>query len=138
MLMLQWYLWQAIFIITLLKSYKINTLVRPYQILLRNNVTQKRTLILFGNLKINLKILCGFLRGEAYKLKRRVKWKLNKVKPCFLFFFTYPQAIQVVDEFVSTSEQIWRNLALHNLLTNGSSAETKETNPSLKAKNDKA
>ncbi len=27
-----------------------------------------------------------------------------------------------VDEFVSSSEEIWRNLALHHLLTNGSSA----------------
>ncbi len=32
------------------------------------------------------------------------------------------KAIQDVDEFVSSSEQIWRNLALHHLLTNGSSA----------------
>ncbi len=36
--------------------------------------------------------------------------------------FTRPQAIQDVDEFVSSSEQIWRNVALHHLLTNGSSA----------------
>ncbi len=35
---------------------------------------------------------------------------------------THPQAIQDVDEFVSSSEQIWRNLALHHLLTIGSSA----------------
>ncbi len=34
----------------------------------------------------------------------------------------HPQAIQDVDEFVSSSEQIWRNLALHHLLTNGSIA----------------
>ncbi len=33
-----------------------------------------------------------------------------------------PQAIQDVDEFVSSSEQIWRNVALHHLLTNESSA----------------
>ncbi len=32
-----------------------------------------------------------------------------------------PNAIQDVDEFVSSSEQIWRNLALHHLLSNGSS-----------------
>ncbi len=35
---------------------------------------------------------------------------------------TLPQAIQEVDEFVSSSEQIWKNIALHHLLTNGSSA----------------
>ncbi len=34
--------------------------------------------------------------------------------------FTLPQAIQDVDELVSSSEQIWRNLALHHLLTNRS------------------
>ncbi len=34
----------------------------------------------------------------------------------------HSQAIQDVDEFLSSSEQIWRNLALHHLLTNGSSA----------------
>ncbi len=33
------------------------------------------------------------------------------------------QAVKdVVDEFVSSPEQIWRNVALHLLLTNGSSA----------------
>ncbi len=35
---------------------------------------------------------------------------------------THTQAIQDVDEFVSLSELIWRNVALHHLLTNGSSA----------------
>ncbi len=35
---------------------------------------------------------------------------------------TPPQAIKDVDEFISSSEQIWRNLELHHLLTNGSSA----------------
>ncbi len=34
----------------------------------------------------------------------------------------HPQAIQDVDEFISSSEQIWRNLTLHHLLTNRSSA----------------
>ncbi len=36
--------------------------------------------------------------------------------------FTHPQPIQDLDEFVSSSEQIWRNLALYHLLTKGSSA----------------
>ncbi len=36
--------------------------------------------------------------------------------------FMHRQAIQGVDEFVSSSEQIWRNVALHHLFTNGSSA----------------
>ncbi len=43
-----------------------------------------------------------------------------KMKICWQF--THPQAIQHVDEFVSSSEQIWRNLSLHHLLINGSSA----------------
>ncbi len=36
--------------------------------------------------------------------------------------YTHFQAIQDENEFISLSEQIWRNLALHHLLTNGSSA----------------
>ncbi len=39
-----------------------------------------------------------------------------------LWKFTDLQAIQDVDEFVSSFEQIWRNVALHRLFTNGSSA----------------
>ncbi len=35
---------------------------------------------------------------------------------------THPQAIQDVAKFDSSWEQIWRNVALHHLLTNGSSA----------------
>ncbi len=34
----------------------------------------------------------------------------------------YSPSCQDVDEFVSLLEQIWRNLALHHLLTSGSSA----------------
>ncbi len=34
----------------------------------------------------------------------------------------HPQVIQDVEEFVSSSERIWRNLTLHHLLTSGSSA----------------
>ncbi len=40
----------------------------------------------------------------------------------FCLTFTHTQAIQDVDESVSSSEQIWRNLALQYLLTSGSSA----------------
>ncbi len=36
--------------------------------------------------------------------------------------FTQPKAIQDVNEFVSSSELIWRNVASHHLLTDGSSA----------------
>ncbi len=35
---------------------------------------------------------------------------------------THSQAFQDVDEFASSSEQIWRNVALHHLLSNRSSA----------------
>ncbi len=34
----------------------------------------------------------------------------------------HPQVIQKVDEYISSSEQVWRNLALHHLVTNGSSS----------------
>ncbi len=43
------------------------------------------------------------------------------LKKCFTQIFAHPQTIQEVDEFVSSSEQMWRNLALHHLLTNDSS-----------------
>ncbi len=45
---------------------------------------------------------------------------MKKMKICREF--THPQAIQNVDELVSSSEQIWRNLAFYHFLTNGSSA----------------
>ncbi len=35
--------------------------------------------------------------------------------------YLYAQAIQDVDEFVFSSDQIWRNVALCHFLTNGSS-----------------
>ncbi len=37
-----------------------------------------------------------------------------------IWWFTHPQAIQ--DGFVSSSEQIWRNLTLHHVLPNRPSA----------------
>ncbi len=40
----------------------------------------------------------------------------------FCWKCTHPQSIHNVDEFVSSSEQIWWNLSLHHLLTNRSSA----------------
>ncbi len=48
---------------------------------------------------------------EKVQLKRKISWK-----------FTHSQTIQDVDEFVSSSAQIWRDVMLHHLLTNGSSA----------------
>ncbi len=38
------------------------------------------------------------------------------------FAETHPQKIQDIDELVSSSEQIWRNVAVNHLLTNGPSA----------------
>ncbi len=52
-------------------------------------------------------MFCSFL----FNLK---EWFTKKY-----ILFTHLQAIQDLDEFVSSSEQIWRNLALHHLLTNG-------------------
>ncbi len=54
----------------------------------------------------------GIIKGIQSKIQ--ICWKMHSV--------ISPQAIQNVDEFVSSSEQIWRNLVLHHLLTNGSSA----------------
>ncbi len=39
-----------------------------------------------------------------------------------IYWNFYPQAIQDLGGFVSSSEQIWRNLQLYNLLTSVSSA----------------
>ncbi len=58
---------------------------------------------------------------SVYAFKYTLKENFNqKMKICWKL--THPQAIQDVDEFVSSSEQIWRNLTLHHLLTSGSSA----------------
>ncbi len=46
-----------------------------------------------------------------FHLKNLISWK------CI-----HTQAIQDLDEFTSSSEQIWRNVTLHHLLTNASSA----------------
>ncbi len=48
--------------------------------------------------------------GQNLKELFAQKWKCMKM---------YPQAIKYVVEFVSSSEKIWRNLALHQLLNNG-------------------
>ncbi len=54
----------------------------------------------------------------------------------FLFFFLL--AFQDVDAFVCSSEEIWRNVAFHHLLTNGSSAVNGcRQNESPKIKTDK-
>ncbi len=45
---------------------------------------------------------------------------IQKLKMCWEY--TYPQSIQEVVEFVSSSNQIYRNVALYHLLTNGSSS----------------
>ncbi len=52
---------------------------------------------------------CVILNVKIVHSKMKISWKL-----------THLQTIQNIDEFVSPSEQIWRNLALHHLLTNGS------------------
>ncbi len=57
---------------------------------------------------------------------RKYKWFIIKgiVHPKIKMYWkcAHPHAIQDVDEFVSSWEQIWRNVALHQLLTNRSSA----------------
>ncbi len=57
-----------------------------------------------------LLVLCSVPKGIVHP-KMKICWN-----------FTYPQAVQDVDEFVSSTEQIWRSVASHHLLTNGSSA----------------
>ncbi len=54
------------------------------------------------------------------KLKSQIK-EIVHPKKCICLKFCRPRAIQDVDKFVSSSEQIWRNVALCHLLTYGSS-----------------
>ncbi len=65
------------------------------------------------NALVNVKI-----RSIFHSYLMLTKLVCPKIKLCWQF----TQAIQDVDEFVSSSEQIWRNVALYNLLTNGSFA----------------
>ncbi len=60
--------------------------------------------------------LCRTLsfRGIYKVLKRIVHPKMKIYSPSGHPRFT-------IDEFVASSEQIWRNVSLHHLLTNGSS-----------------
>ncbi len=55
-----------------------------------------------------------------------LKFTMNNIKEIFhskiCWTLTHPQASQDVNEFVSSSKQIWRNVAIHHLLSNGSSA----------------
>ncbi len=65
------------------------------------------------------------LQPQEYVLEISLKYILKvsfHLKMSICQKSTHPQAIQVVEEFVSSSRQIWKNLALHHLLTNGSSA----------------
>ncbi len=48
---------------------------------------------------------------QAFLKENKICWKMS-----------HPQAIQDIDEFVSSWEQFWRNVASHHLLTNGCSA----------------
>ncbi len=58
--------------------------------------------------------------NEKSKMAKRNK--MSDEKSFTLFMWAMYLAIQDIDEFASSSEQIWWNLALHHLLTNGSSA----------------
>uniref|UniRef100_A0A671RM97 Clathrin light chain n=1 Tax=Sinocyclocheilus anshuiensis TaxID=1608454 RepID=A0A671RM97_9TELE len=68
---------------------------------------------------------------DANSRKQEVEWK-EKAKLELEEWHTRQneqlektKAIQYVDEFGSSSELVWRNLALRHLLTNGSSAQAK-------------
>ncbi len=66
------------------------------------------------------------LKNLQYRLITNKVSIINIVNPTWvkkhILTWKCPQAIQDVDELVSSSEQIWRNVALYHLLTNGSSA----------------
>ncbi len=78
-------------------------------IMLRSILSQNK----WGTCKWHLKCLMSaflFILKNSYP-KMKICWKCTRT-----------QVIQDVDEFVSSSEQIWRNVALHHLLTDGPSA----------------
>ncbi len=58
-----------------------------------------------------------FKKWSTYRFKGIVNPKMKFGWKC-----TQPHAIYDLDEFVSSSEQIWRNLALHHQLIIASSA----------------
>ncbi len=86
---------------------------QEYPLLLADRPEKKKSLNKMRtncNLILHFWVIYSFIKGVMYP-KMKICWK-----------FTHPQAIQDVDEFVLSPEQIWRNVALHHLLTNGSSA----------------
>ncbi len=75
-----------------------------------SGISTKTTLKIFTASSTSWSVCCRF--GLWVFVKGIVH---QKVKSCWIF--THPQAIQDVDEFVSSSEQLWGNLALlaHNM-----------------------
>ncbi len=69
-------------------------------------------------------LICVSVKSTPFHLvflKKEVQGIVHpKMKICLKC--TQSQAIQYVDEFVSSSEEIWRNFASYHLLTNESSA----------------
>ncbi len=61
--------------------------------------------------------ICLHFKQYVYSFNIERKFSKNRKFDTY----THPQAIRDVDEFVSSCEQIWRNVALHHLLTNVSS-----------------
>ncbi len=69
------------------------------------------------NVTMSLMYFSGHISNDS-----QVYVVLKKTAPLkFMLKCTYSLVIQEVAEFVSSSEQIWRNVALHHLLTSGSS-----------------
>ncbi len=65
-------------------------------------------------------LICWFADSETFLII--VSVENSCAASYFVTFDQFYIYIQDIDEFVSSSEQIWRNVALHHLLTNGSSA----------------
>ncbi len=67
-------------------------------------------------------ILMAFQINKEYSSPPQKKKKTQQNENKKRWKFAHPQTIQGVEELVSSSEQIWRNIALHHLLAIGSSA----------------
>ncbi len=63
-----------------------------------------------------------YVTNKILSLELTISESNSSPKNANLLKKNYPQTVQDVDEFVLSFEQIWRNVSLHHLLINGSSA----------------
>ncbi len=86
---------------------------------------QKRLWNKMNSLKLTKLNCMGCIVFEGIFMQLLCTWVFKRIVHLKMYIwlkYTDPQAVQDVDEFVSSSKPIWRKSALHHLLTNGSSS----------------